>query len=313
MWFIVFFGVVFIVVSFIGGNKVFRTVMDRNLLLPTKEDDLDDPNNLLAPTTRQRVAYKEGKAGYFNSLPFEDLYIQSFDGLKLHGMFIKGEDPSLTAILVHGYKASPEGDFDGIIKLYMDRKCNILCVEDRSHGQSEGRWLGFSELDQYDVISWTEKINEMYPDTNIFLHGVSMGGATVVHTCNKEMKNVKGIVDDCGFTSIRDITKHLMKRVFNVSYFPFGYTAGIISIFVAHVNFDKSNGVKEVAQSKYPMLFIHGSEDKFVPCYMGKNMYEACTSEKDIFIVEGAGHAASQILDEEGYFNKVNNFIDKYK
>ena len=45
-------------------------------------------------------------------LPWEDVYISSFDGLKLHGRVVRGGGDAV--ILMHGYHSSPENDFAGI-------------------------------------------------------------------------------------------------------------------------------------------------------------------------------------------------------
>ena len=123
------------------------------------------------------------------------------------------------------------------------------------------------------------------------------------------MKNVKGIIDDCGFTSITAITKHMMKNVFRIPYFPFGYVAGWFAGGIANVNFDISDGIKEAADSLYPLLIVHGKDDRFVPCQMSEQIYNACSSSKQLFIVEKAGHAAAHVVDQQGYFDRIQQFI----
>lgn len=60
------------------------------------------------------------------------------------------------------------------------------------------------------------------------------------------------------------------------------------------------------------MLFIHGSEDNFVHADMIYDVYEACNTEKEMLVVEGAGHGNSYNYDPENYFDKVFGFVDKY-
>ncbi|HPW53271.1 MAG TPA: alpha/beta hydrolase [Erysipelotrichaceae bacterium] len=295
-----------------AGYYVFRTVMDTRMHLPFTADDIDDPDNVMYPTARRHYEYRLKHLDNYRSLPFETLTIKSFDGLTLYGNLLKGENSRETVILVHGYKSAPENEFCGISRFYQQRKCNILAVENRGHKRSEGRYVGFSELDQYDIMSWVRKINEIYPDSSIFLHGVSMGAAAVIHTCDKEMENVKGIIEDCGFTSIRAITRSMMKRAFNIPYFPVGYISSFFALILAGVDYDKSDGIKEVGRSKYPILFISGDSDNFVPVSMTMDMYASCSSEKYLLIVEGAGHAAANVVAEDEYFSQIEMFMDKY-
>jgi fermentation-respiration switch protein FrsA (DUF1100 family) len=311
-WFIIVI-ILFVISAIIySGYIIFKIVMDPNMKLPFVVDNIDDPKNVMYPTARVHQEYRLKHRAGFKSLPFKTLKAKSFDGLDLYAELLEGENIKETVILVHGYKSAAINDFAGIIQVYLKRKCNILALENRAHGRSEGRYVGFGELDQYDIIYWVKKINEIYPETNIFLHGVSMGGAAVIHTCNKEMINVKGIIEDCGFTSCRKITKELMKRAFNIPYFPVGYISSFFALALAKVDFDKSDGIKEVIKSKYPILFISGNQDNFVPVKMTVDMYASCGSEKYLLIVDNAGHSAANVIDEDEYFRQIEIFMDKY-
>ena len=61
-----------------------------------------------------------------------------------------------------------------------------------------------------------------------------------------------------------------------------------------------------------PILFIHGDKDKFVPFYMLDKLYDACKAPKDKLIVKEAGHAKSEKIATDIYWDKVINFINKY-
>ena len=60
------------------------------------------------------------------------------------------------------------------------------------------------------------------------------------------------------------------------------------------------------------MLFIHGDKDLFVPTEMVYKLYDACTSEKELFVVPGADHAKSYHVDKEGYEAKVKAMAERY-
>lgn len=292
------------IILFIIGNYLFRVVFDRNLSLPTSDD-----NPLMEPTGKELEEFNNVRKEKFLSLNFETLTIQSFDNLKLYGNFIKGENEDVTIICVHGYRSSMLGDFVGISEIYLKRKYNILLVENRGHLRSEGKYLGFSELDRFDIASWVKKIKEMYPHTKIFLHGNSMGAASVVHTADMDL-DINGIVSDCGFTSILDITRHLISGMFKVPYFPFGEMARLNAWLFAKVSFDKSNSKRIVKNSKVPIVFISGTEDNFVPIQMTLDTYENCNSKKYLLLVEGAGHVASYMKDPVSYEKVVYQMID---
>jgi len=59
------------------------------------------------------------------------------------------------------------------------------------------------------------------------------------------------------------------------------------------------------------MLFIHGGKDDFVPTYMVYEVYDAANCEKDLYIVDEAGHAEAKDFDVDAYWNKVFSFINE--
>lgn len=309
MWWKVLLLVLLIIfiILFLIGNYLFRVVFDRNISLPKKDNKESNP--LMEPTGKELEKFNEARKEKFLSLNFETLTIQSFDNLKLYGNFVKGEDESVTVICIHGYRSSMLGDFIGISEIYQKRKYNLLFVENRAHGRSEGKYLGFSELDRFDIASWVKKIKEMYPSTKVFLHGNSMGAASVVHTSDMDI-GVSGIIADCGFTSILDITNYLIKDMFKLPSFPFINMARLNAWIFAKVSFDKSNSKRIVKNSKVPIVFISGTEDNYVPVQMTIDTYENCTSKKYLLLVEGAGHVASYMKDSASYEKIVYQLID---
>ncbi|MFR2965078.1 MAG: alpha/beta hydrolase [Anaerovoracaceae bacterium] len=70
--------------------------------------------------------------------------------------------------------------------------------------------------------------------------------------------------------------------------------------------------MSSVAESKIPVLIIHGEADNFVPCYMAREIYDACRSEKELLTVPGAGHGLSYLIDSQLYEETVNDFLRRF-
>ena len=112
----------------------------------------------------------------------EDIFGESFDGLKLHAYLI--ENPNSNgkwAVTVHGYTGRAD-NFATIDKIFYENGYSIISPDLRGHGSSEGEYIGMGWHDRKDVLMWVDKIIEMRPDSDIVLYGVSMGGATVMMT-----------------------------------------------------------------------------------------------------------------------------------
>ena len=252
---------------------------------------------------------------WFNKHTYEEVDIISEDGLKLKGYYLNAKIPtSKTVILAHGY--SSQGTFMGsYANLYNEKfGYNVLLPDDRGHGNSEGDYTGFGWVDRKDYLNWIDFIiNKLGQDSQIVLHGVSMGGATVLMTSGENLpENVKAIVSDCAYTSVKDELKYQLKEMYNLPSFPILSTTSILTKIRAGYFFGEASALKQVKKSKTPILFIHGAADKFVPLYMVNQLYKACNSEKDLLVVPNAGHGAAYATDPEGYKNKASEFIGKY-
>ncbi len=306
---------IFLLVLVLGvlaaGYYMFASVFDNRFQAKENNDPdfIDSEGDMMRPTAKRLYAYRDRCHEEFSKLPLKELEVTSFDGLKLKGYLLEG-NPKEAVICVHGYKSGMEEDFCDKIKIYRDRGTTVLLLNDRAHGNSEGRYLGFSEHDRRDVAKWVDKLNEMYDNPRIFLHGVSMGGATVVHCADMKLKNVCGIVDDCGFNSILGISKALIVDMYHIPYFPIGYAAWFWSKLINKVDFNMSVGEECVRKADVPIIFIHGKNDNFVPARMSESMYKACTSPKELHLIENCGHSAAYICAPEEYTAAVNRLMD---
>ena len=77
-------------------------------------------------------------------------------------------------------------------------------------------------------------------------------------------------------------------------------------------NLKDASPLRAVAASDIPTLFIHGEEDRMIDVGMSYELYEAAACEKELFIVEGAGHAQAQDKDPGEYYGKIKKFLGRY-
>ena len=147
-------------------------------------------------------------------------------------------------------------------------------------------------------------------DVQIILHGNSMGGATVLMMSGLKLpEQVKGIISDCAFTSMKDVFTHVLHSMYHIPAFPIIQIASWINTKKVGYGLDDCNSAREVEKAEVPILFIHGDKDVFVPCWMTEEAYKHCASPKTKLIVEGAGHGESYYKDTEGYERAMDSFI----
>ena len=243
--------------------------------------------------------------------PHEDMYIQSEDGLKLHATYFPCEGSKKVVICFHGYTSEGLNDYSTLAIFYLNKGYNLLIVDERAHGQSEGKFIGFGCLDRHDAKLWINMIIEkLGEDCKILLHGDSMGGATVLMTTGLELPpQVKAAVSDCAFTSAWEVFSAVLKNMYHLPPFPIMQIANQMVKKNAGYELDECNARREVAKATIPILFIHGEADTFVPCSMVHELYDACQTEKKLVIVEGAGHVESCYRDAELYEGAIESFI----
>lgn len=251
---------------------------------------------------------------WLNQQHFEDLEITSNDGLKLKAKLLKADtDTNKVLIAIHGYRSYNLKEYAYYVKFYHDLGFHILLPDNRAHGESEGTYIGFGWLDRLDCIQWIYKMKEYFnKDLQIVLHGISMGSATVLMASGEELPDdVKCIISDCGFTSVLDEFKHELKHIHIPSALILP-TASLLSKKRVGYSFKEASTINQVKKSKTPTLFIHGDQDDFVPTYMVYDLYNACAADKDLLIVEGAGHAESYLVNQELCERTIVEFMNQY-
>ncbi|MED5948537.1 alpha/beta hydrolase [Listeria monocytogenes] len=240
----------------------------------------------------------------------------SADNLKLVANYLPADIPSnTTIILAHGYRGkSGKVEMAGLARMYHEKfGYNVLMPDARAHGESEGDNIGFGWPERKDYVQWIDQvIDKNGTDTQIALHGVSMGSSTVLMTSGEKLpKQVKSIIADCGYTSMDAELSYQLKAMFHLPKFPIIPTASLINKFKEGFFFSEASAVDAVAKTDLPIFYIHGDADAFVPTYMVDELYDATNSYKEKWIVKGAEHGQAFTVDPKTYEEKVRQFLNK--
>ena len=133
--------------------------------------------------------------------PCERVSITSRDGLRLSGQLYRFTDDARVEILFHGWRSSGVRDASGGAQIAKLVGYNLLVVDQRAHGDSEGNTITFGVKEKYDCIDWVHfVISRFGSDVKILLGGVSMGASTVLMASGlaELPPQVKAITGDCG-------------------------------------------------------------------------------------------------------------------
>ena len=289
-----------------GAYWAYRTAFYSPLKDREKIPEVKDPR--YAP-------YKAAMRDLFRELkdrPCEFVTVKARDGVTLSGRYYHTADGAPLAIGFHGYKSCWVTDFCGGADIAFQLGQNVLLVDERGHGKSQGRTITFGIKERQDLLCWLEYALERFgSETKILLYGVSMGGATVIMASELDLpENVKGIIADCPYSAPLDVILEVGRQT--------GYPAKLIRPFVilgARIfgGFDicESSGAEAVKHTRIPIMILHGEDDTFVPPEMSRSIQEANPDFVEHHTFPGAYHALSYMVDTPRYQQLVSEFIKK--
>lgn len=297
--------IILIILYFIVGNYFY------NLALNPRTD-----KEIVLKELSESEEYKKRKQELLEWLTnnSKDTYITSSKNgeLKLHAYELINDNSNIWTIVIHGYMGQGNG-MTGFANAFYNRGYNVLVVDLRGHGKSEGNYVGMGWHDRLDIVDWINYIIEKNNDSKVILFGISMGAATTMMTTGETLpKNVKLAIEDCGYTSTWDEFSYKLKQLFKLPTFPTLNAANTVCRIRAGYDFKESSAVEQVKKSKTPTLFIHGSEDTFVPFEMLDKVYNAANCEKEKLVIEGAEHGMASTINPELYWQTIDRFIEKY-
>lgn len=247
----------------------------------------------------------------FADFPIEKLSLTASNGEILRGSVITPPNTNGKLLIAcHGAHSSGIGEFCFAMPYFYREGYTVLMPEHRGCGESDGKFLGYGTHESKDTLLWLEYARKRFPELNIYLYGVSMGGATVLMMSDKiNDPAVKGVIADCSYTSAWDEFSYQLKTSFHLPNFPMLHTCNLICRLICGYDFRDASPVKAVSNSSLPVLFIHGAADDFVPQFMQDELYAVCPTRKEKLTVDGTVHARSYYTDPAAYESAMESFI----
>ena len=296
--FLCVFGAVLLITAYLlfGGYIAYKMTFYHD-----PKRDKPDPYRFVKNDGSERDELSRALISELLAVPFEDVYVRSHDGLLLHGYMHCEEKNEKVAILLHGYKSTPFTDFSGGALLLMKLGYNIIMVDQRAHGLSEGNTLSFGALEHKDAVSWARFAEDTFGEgVPIALVGVSMGAGTVVMAAREDMpRGVFAVVADCPFSSAYDIIKRVASTRMGI---PAPIAMPIVRVGASLFGgFSLADAEPRVSarELKIPLLLIHGEGDNFVPPEMSREIFEAGGALAALETFPDATHGTSFLYDRE--------------
>lgn len=288
-----------------------------NQLLTRKAVNKKHRPRKLEPATRAALVRDRGlitdPADWYDCIEHEEMILISGRGERLHAeVFTQKEPVSRWALICHGWTNWPEG-MALYEKKYYELGFNVLVPYLDGHEKSERDRAGMGWSDRLNVVDWINHLVTLDPGCEIILHGVSMGAATVMMTTGEDLPdNVKCAVEDCGYTTVWDIGVEMLRYMIGLPVHPIIESARAVIKLRADYDIKTASSLTQLQKSKTPTLFLHGTQDDFVPYWMRDVCYDNCAAEKERVSIPDAAHANSATTHPELYWDSVISFISRY-
>lgn len=293
-----------LVPSFMDRLNAFEDITRKCYAEQVQTTDIkDNRNKLLADT-----------AAWLETVNRNKISVQTTDGYTLIAAEFAAEaDSSKWVLLLHGYTGWKEEMYQ-FAYWYYEQGYHVLVPDLRCQGESGGDFIGMGWTDHYDCELWIGYILSNTPDAQIVLHGQSMGAATALIMTGEEKPSdhIVAVVSDSAYTDAYSMFGDKITEWFGLPAFPFVDSACLMLRVRGGYNLRDASALRAVEKSTVPTLFIHGAEDKMIDVEMSRSLYEAASCEKELLIVEGAGHGQTQEKNPEVYYGTIEDFLAEY-
>ncbi|RDV14585.1 alpha/beta fold hydrolase [Pontibacter diazotrophicus] len=199
---------------------------------------------------------------------FEEIYIPTKDGVKLHGLLFKAAEPKGLVFYLHGNAGSVDS-WGLIAQTYTDLNYDLFLLDYRGYGKSEGSIS--SERQFYeDVQAAYDQLKLIYTENQIIIAGYSIGTgpAAMLASVNKP----KLLLLQAPYYSLGNLMQNL---------YPF------VPAFLLNYKFET---FRFVEKTEAPIAVFHGKEDEIIyPGSSEKLKAHLKPGDKVIFL-EGQGH-----------------------
>lgn len=290
-------------------EKIKANILFNRLL---KRPDIDRAYAMVPPTDSWHDTIKKVHESLdeIRKTPHEILEVTSRDNCKLKAVYYPNNSgKNVTVICVHGYTSHAEREwaFPGLF--YLSLGYNVLIPYQRAHGLSEGKYISWGAMEQFDMVNWVNKVNEITPDGSIIIHGLSMGGGIVLDISKLELRRVKCLISDAPSVSVESFFKNVSGEVFKTNSEKIADYA--IKRFKREFGCEacELDALQIVRESRYPILLSAGSNEHLEEIF--DSIVKNNPNETDVIILPGCNHGNGMYKQTELYQGKIKQFIEK--
>ncbi|WP_166244540.1 alpha/beta hydrolase [Paenibacillus turpanensis] len=248
----------------------------------------------------------------YERLTKQEVRIDSPMGYPLHAVFIPAPGPASsrkTVILAHGVTSSHSGMIK-YMDLFLPRGFNVLAYDHRRHGKSGGTTTTYGLYEKLDLKACVDWVFEKTgPESVIGIFGESMGAATALQHAAIDSRAAFYIAD-CPYSDFTEQLKYRLRIEYRLPAFPLIPIVSFVAWLRSGFRFGAASPIRTLHKVEVPVLFIHGTEDTYIPKEMSVDLYEKKEGVKGLYLAPNADHAEAYWKNKEEYNQIVGQFLE---
>ncbi|MEF9960576.1 MAG: alpha/beta fold hydrolase [Niameybacter sp.] len=275
-------------------------------------------NIFYAPRKTEEEAFLEIEKRYaYKPIQYQKLCKKNLRLINSEGHVLNGEyiifhpGAKKIVILIHGYTGNHLMSLP-IAQIYAEQGFNVLAIDARGHGQSEGLYPTYGLCEQEDVRLWVQKLRALEGvNVTVGLHGQSMGAATALMYAGK-YNDIAFVVADCPYATARDVLQYQFKTF---GHLPPVLTYHCINYWISKqfkIRIEDASPLEAICHYNGPIAFIHGKNDKTIPSSMSETLFKSRKNPQDrLLLVEGADHVTAYAHASDAYKKVVQEILEE--
>jgi uncharacterized protein len=246
----------------------------------------------------------------------QDFEVHAPDGVALKGWKVRAREPNGDWVVVlHGVADNRTGNV-GHAEFLLRNGYSVVMLDSRAHGKSGGSIATYGWLERRDTVAIVDALTATEDVRHVGALGVSMGAAIGLQAAAIDHR-IAAVVAEDPFANLRevsydygglDITPLLGKTLFRPASFVAMREAGLAGGFSP----DDVSPERAVASRAFAVLIICGTRDHRIPCRHAERIYNAAIGPKELWVVDGAGHAAALGYAPQEYEARTLAFFRRY-
>ncbi len=190
--------------------------------------------------------------------------------------------------------------------------CNVLVIDNRAHGLSEGRVSSLGYKEYRDIIEWSKLLHDKLGNERVTLHGICIGAsaalfAAVSDKCPDYVDSLS--VEGMYVNFYESFKNHMIVDRPEKKRFPVMQEVMLHIRVFSGANVVTDGPIKRIGKLKKPILFLHSREDKYSLPEKAQLLYDKCTAPKRLVWFDKGAHSRIRINNTEKYDGAIVDFL----